>query len=115
MTDTNGKPELIFSRGGWYCAVCGEFVPGNVANHVHNSVAEINELRSEIAQLNKQNRQLTDALYREALRSVDAFALMLKVLEADEQDRWDALDLEPFVKWIEAFPKPPIISVTPTK
>jgi hypothetical protein len=58
-----------------------------------------------IAQLRKENRQLTDALYKEALRSVDAFALIIKVLSADETDRWDALDMEPFVKWIENFPK----------
>ena len=65
------------------------------------------QLEIENALLHKQNSQLTDALYKEALRSVDAFALIIKVLSADESDRWDALDMEPFVKWIESFPKAP--------
>jgi hypothetical protein len=63
-----------------------------------------------IAQLRKENNQLTDDLYagpvnKEAIRAVEAFVLIKKVLEADETDRWDALDMEPFVKWIENFPK----------
>lgn len=58
-----------------------------------------------LEQLRRENIQLTDALYKEAIRTVKAFALIMKVLEADETDQWDALDIEPFVKWIENFPK----------
>ena len=55
MTDINGKPELIFNRSGWTCAVCGEFVPGNVNNHVHDSAKIIAEFRFN-------NSVLSDAL-----------------------------------------------------
>ena len=91
---------------------------GNVRDALNVALAELKisaQLKIDNAQLNKENVQLTDALYTEALRSVDAFALIIKVLEADEQDAWDALDMKPFVEWIEAFPKVPINSVTPTK
>jgi hypothetical protein len=62
-------------------------------------------LAQDNVQLREENNQLTDALYKEALRSVDAFALIIKVLSADETDRWDALNMEPFVKWVENFSK----------
>ena len=67
------------------------------------------QLRAENALLNKQNRQLTDALYKEALRSVDAFALIQRVLYAKGTDTLDRLDIKPFLEWVEAFPKPPTI------
>ena len=62
----------------------------------------------KIAQLRKQNVQLTDALYKEALRSVDAYALIQRVLYAKGTDTLDRLDIKPFLEWVEAFPKPPI-------
>jgi hypothetical protein len=62
MTDKNGKPELIFNRSGWTCAVCGEFVPGNLENHVHDSAKIIAELRSEIDRYDKVCTEVRNVL-----------------------------------------------------
>ena len=70
---------------------------------------KIVELSETIAQLRKQNVQLTDALYKEAKRSVKAFALIQRVLYAKGTDTLDRLNIKPFLEWVEAFPKPPAL------
>lgn len=85
---------------------------GSVRDALNVAIAKLKisaQLEIDNALLNKQNRQLTDALYKEALRSVDAFALIQRVLYAKGTDTLDRLDIKPFLEWVEAFPKPPTI------
>jgi hypothetical protein len=42
--------QLLFNRGGWTCAVCGEFVPGNDKKHIHDSAKIIAELKTQVGQ-----------------------------------------------------------------
>jgi hypothetical protein len=53
--EAENEYQLLFNRGAWTCAVCGEFVPGNDKNHVHDSAKIIAELRFN-------NSVLSDAL-----------------------------------------------------
>jgi hypothetical protein len=62
-------------------------------------------LAKRVEMLVADNENLMASLYKEAVRTEEGFTLIEKVLSADETDRWDALDMEPFVKWIENFPK----------
>jgi len=45
--ESENERQLLFNRGGWTCAVCGEFVPGNADNHIHDSTKIVTELRAD--------------------------------------------------------------------
>ena len=67
------------------------------------------EAAVELAKLRKENSQLTDALYQEAKRTVETYALIQRVLYAKVTDTLERLDIKPFLEWVEAFPKLPAL------
>ena len=66
MTDANGKPELIF-RSGYTCAICGQYVPTSVKNHIHYS-PKVLELQAENDDLKKTQAELINSLNAEGGR-----------------------------------------------
>ena len=85
------------------------------ARYMANCCGRHSNATHELAQLRKENCQLTDALYKEAKRTVEASVLISRVLYAVATDTLTRLDVKPYLEWVENFPKPPIISVTSPK
>ena len=77
MTDANGKPELIF-RSGYTCAICGQYVPTSVENHIHYS-PKVLELQAENDDLKKTQAELISSLNAEGGRYAQ---LRLELAEA---------------------------------
>ena len=85
------EEQLLFNRGGWACAVCGEFVPGNEKNHIHDSAKIIAELKTQVGQANL----LRSALDTEINNSERLMQCCIKLRA--EIERINNFDVEDFI------------------
>ena len=85
---------------------------GNIRDALNVAIARLKniaQLEIENARLSHENKELTDSLYKEAKRTVEAHTLIQRLLYAKGTDTLERLDIKPYLEWVEDFPKPPTI------